>query len=104
MTENLYYIELFDIYGNLLTERQQNYFRDYFFENLLLDEISENECVSKSAISKHILEAKKKLEYYERILGLKQLRDGIKEEFATEKDILKRLTKYDIIDNIRRRS
>ena len=33
---------LYDYYGVLLTEKQQNYFKDYYFNNLSLSEISEN--------------------------------------------------------------
>ena len=42
MEEVLYYTELFDFYGTLLTEKQQNYFKDYYFNNLSLSEIAEN--------------------------------------------------------------
>ena len=28
MKENIYYTELFDIYGTLLTDKQQEYFKD----------------------------------------------------------------------------
>ena len=37
MEEKLYYSVLFDIYGELLTLKQQNYFKDYYFEYQRLD-------------------------------------------------------------------
>ncbi len=38
MEEVLYYSELFDIYKDLLTEKQMATFRDYYFENLTIEE------------------------------------------------------------------
>lgn len=90
MEENIYYSNLFDIYGKLLTEKQQSYFKDYYFENLLLDEIAENAGISKNAVSKQVKQAKKLLDYYEEMLSLYKL----KKEFANEDDILKRIDKY----------
>ena len=34
MDKNIYLINLYDIYGSLLTEKQQNYFEEYYFDNL----------------------------------------------------------------------
>ena len=36
MDKTLYFINLFDYYGELLTKRQQDYFKDYYFNNLSL--------------------------------------------------------------------
>ncbi len=70
MEERVYLINLYDYYKDLLTERQRSYFEDYYFDNLLMDEIAENNGVSKNAVSKSLIEAKEKLEEYERILSL----------------------------------
>ena len=32
---------LYDYYGELLTDKQKQYFKDYYFENLSLSEMSE---------------------------------------------------------------
>lgn len=97
MEENLYYSELFDLYGELLTEKQRNYFKDYFFDNLTLEEIGENDRVSKNAVSKQLKTVRNILDDYEKKLHLKQKRDSIKKEFKNEEDILKRISKYDNI-------
>ena len=96
MENNLYYSNLFDLYGVLLTEKQQEYFKDYYFENLLLDEIALNDKVSKNAVSKQIKSAKKRLDFYEENLGLYEKKEGIKREFKEEENVLKRLEKYGI--------
>lgn len=78
MDNRIYYINLFDWYGELLTEKQQNYFEDYYFNNLTLSEISENEGVSRNAINKQLHSVLEKLDYYEEKLELYEKTNKIK--------------------------
>lgn len=66
----LYYIDLFDYYGDLFTDKQKEYFIDYYFNNLTLQEIADNNNVSRNAVHKNIKELKEKLDYYEEKLNL----------------------------------
>ena len=52
MNELNYLTSLYDYYKDLLTNKQRDYFEEYYFENLLMDEIAENNGVSKNAVSK----------------------------------------------------
>ena len=61
---DLKYAILFDYYGELFTEKQKEYFIDYYFNNLTLQEIADNNSVSKNAIHKNIKDIIKKLYYY----------------------------------------
>ncbi len=70
MDKNIQFILLYDYYGNLLTDKQQQYFEDYYFNNLTLSEISENNKVSRNAVHKQLKEANEKLLYYEENLNL----------------------------------
>ena len=97
MDETLYYTRLYDIYYRLLTEKQQKYFKLYYFENLSIDEISEMEKVSKAAVSKQINIAKSYLTDFEEKLSILRRRDAIEKEFKNEKEVLSRITKYDNI-------
>lgn len=63
-------IDLFDYYGELLTDKQIKYFKDYYFDNLTLSELSENYSISRSAVHKTIKEALDKLLFYEDKLKL----------------------------------
>lgn len=63
-------IILFDYYEELLTDSQKKYFIDYYFNNLSLAEISENENVSRNAVSKDLKLTKEKLLNYEEKLNL----------------------------------
>lgn len=72
MDHRLYLISLYDIYGELLTQKQQEYFEDYYFNNLTLSEISENYEVTRTAIHNQLKESEEKLEHYESVLKIKE--------------------------------
>lgn len=72
MDNTLYLTTLYDYYGSLLTKRQQQYFEDYYFQNLTLQEISDNYQISRNAIHKTIKEVENKLKFYEQKLKLYQ--------------------------------
>ena len=77
--ENREYIcTLFDYYGKLLTDKQTEYFQDYYFDNLTLSEISENNNISRNAVHKTIKEAEEKLIFYETNLKLYSKSEEIK--------------------------
>ena len=78
MDNYIYYVTLFDYYGSLLTEKQRQYFEDYYFENSSLSEISENLGISRNAVNKQIHKTIEKLEYYEEKLELYQKSEKIK--------------------------
>ena len=88
-------IILFDYYEELLTDSQKKYFIDYYFNNLSLGEISENENVSRNAVSKDLKLTKEKLISYEEKLKLydkdKKIRKVI--DKITDNSIKKELEK-----------
>jgi Uncharacterized protein conserved in bacteria len=50
MKERIYLNNLYDIYGELLDSKKKEYFEMYYFDNLSLQEISDNLGVSRNAI------------------------------------------------------
>lgn len=78
MDNRLYLICLYDIYGELLTKKQQECFEEYYFNNLTLSEISENYEVSRTAIHNQIKESEEKIKYYESILKIHEKNQKIK--------------------------
>ena len=58
---NLELTILYDYYSNLLTDKQRLYFEEYYFNNLSLQEISENYSVSRNAVFNSLKEIEKKL-------------------------------------------
>ena len=91
MEKTIYLTNLYDIYNLLLTDKQKEYFKLYYFDDLTLDEISENLGVTKANVSKKILAATKVLESMEEKLKLLEKRNKLKQEFASEDNILKRI-------------
>ncbi len=70
MENFVYYNNLYDIYGELLTEKEQEVFHDYYQEDLSLAEIADNKKVSRSAVQKMIKIVLEKLNYYEEKLSV----------------------------------
>ncbi len=83
MNKNDLLIILFDYYEELLSDSQKKYFVDYYFNNLSLAEISENENVSRNAVSKDLKLTTEKLTNFEEKLKLydkdKKMRNIIKQ-------------------------
>ena len=70
MEELVYYTMLYDIYGNLLTEKQRAYFEEYYFNNLSYGEISEKYQISRNACFRQLKIIENKLLEYEEKLKL----------------------------------
>ena len=90
MEEIVIYTKLFDCYGELLTEKECDVFQDYYFENLSMQEIADNNRVTKSAVHKTLQSAIEKLDLYEKKLGLNR-----------KNDILNSILEYDDIEEIK---
>lgn len=79
MNNRDYLIMLYDYYFELFTDKQRNYFEDYYFNNLSLGEISDNIKISRNAIHKVIKNMEEKLLFYEEKLQLYNKACQIKE-------------------------
>ena len=77
--DRIYINNLYDYYQNLLTTKQQQYFEDYYFNNLTLSEISDNYGISRNAIHKQIKDVENKLNDYEDKLKLYYKQQKLKE-------------------------
>ncbi len=93
MEKRDYLIILYDFYGELLNNKQREYFEDYYFNNLSLGEISENTGLSRNAIHKNIKNAEDKLLFFEEKLELYQKRQILE-------SIIKEIDNKDIIAKI----
>ena len=70
MEQFLYLSTLFDLYGALLTEKQQECLRLHLFEDFSLSEIGEELGISRQAVYDNIHRSEKAMESYETKLGL----------------------------------
>ncbi len=70
MKEREYILSLYEIYKELLSDRERDYFENYYYEDYNLQEIADNYEVSKSYVGKFINEIESKLKKYEGALKL----------------------------------
>ena len=70
MEKYVYLNELYDLYGKLLTDKQQKYFEDYYFNNLSYGEIAKDYNVSRNAIYHQLTLIEKRLNFFEEKLNL----------------------------------
>ena len=89
MDKQLLMIAYYECYGTLLTEKQCYYFEQYYFENLTLSEIAENEVISRNGVYKQIKEACSKLQEYEEKLQFVTFKKQLIEWINTQKQISK---------------
>lgn len=79
MEKIIHYNSLYDCYKPLFTEKQQLYFQDYYFNNLSLGEIADNNNVSRNAVHNQLKIIESRLDELEMLLGLfKKRKDVVK--------------------------
>jgi predicted DNA-binding protein YlxM (UPF0122 family) len=83
--KTVYWNMLYDYYGCLLTDKQRDLFEDYYFDNLTLQEIADNNAISRNAVHKTLNIITLKLEKYEDLLGYNKRINKIKEIIKDEK-------------------
>ncbi|MDF2866307.1 MAG: putative DNA-binding protein [Clostridia bacterium] len=100
LDNNLELIELYDIYGKLLTAKQRKTFELYYLSDLSLREIAENNKITFQAVRYSIEVSKKLLLNFEKVVKMNEYKKNIdiliemcSKENITNKDIKKILNK-----------
>lgn len=95
MDKFFYYNNLFSVYQNLLTLKEQNIFSLYYEENFSLGEIAENLHISRSAVGNTVKIVQKKLENYENLLHVQEKNEILKEclEKCTDQNVQEKIRK-----------
>lgn len=78
MEKDLRYVELFELYQGLLTERQRELFRSHYYFDLSLAEIAEPDGNTRQNVYMAIKSVKQKLDGYEKLLHLKEKNQKLK--------------------------
>jgi len=104
MAKNLDYAMLLDFYGDLLTEKQRDIMQLYYFEDLSLSEIAENENISRQGVHDAIKHAEQYLDDFEEKIGLfrktklfREMISSIREctaEYSTRYSYQKNISEY----------
>ena len=87
MDEAVFRTMLFDFYGELLTDKQREYFDLHYNEDLSLAEIAESEGISRQAVWDIIRRGEDTLRRYES-------KTGLVARFARERELLDRLQEH----------
>ena len=87
MDEAVFRTMLFDFYGELLTDKQREYFDLHYNEDLSLAEIAQSEGITRQGVWDIIRRGEETLRRYES-------RTGLVERFARERLLLDRLEEH----------
>ena len=101
LEKSIYINELYDLYGSLLTKKQQEIIELYYCDDLSLSEISEQLEVSRNAIHDCLKKGIKQLENYEKELKLLEKRNDLEKYFSKLKEENKEL--ISLIEEIERK-
>ena len=98
MKEREYVEGLYETYKNLLTEREREYFENYFYEDYNLQEIADNYEVSKSYVGKYVNGIEAKLRGFEEALNIYDKFNKIKGIIKYMDDVASRIKIEEIIE------
>lgn len=71
-------INLFDVYEALLTDREKEIFKYYYYEDLSLSEIGENLNITRTGVFNTLKKVEEKLRQYESDLKLMNIKNTLK--------------------------
>ncbi len=86
MEQDFILVELFELYKELLTDRQRELFGSHYLYDLSLSEIADPENLSRQSVYDAIKKVKLKLYEYEKVLGLREKFNNLKEVASKTKD------------------
>lgn len=101
LEKSIYINELYDLYGSLLTKKQQEIIELYYCDDLSLSEISEQLEVSRNAVYDCLKKGVKQLENYEKELNLYQRKNELETYFEEIKSKYKE--QISLIEEIERK-
>ena len=86
MNKKFYLNTLYDYYKDLFTDKQKLYFEQYYWEDLSLAEIAENNNVSRNAIHNQLKIIEDRLIELENILKLNEKQEKIMDVLSKKAD------------------
>ena len=98
LEQRLYLAELFDIYGPLLTDKQQTCLSMHLFEDFSMSEIGEDLAVSRQAVYDILHRSEQTMAAYEKKLGLAQRLREQRQELTEIYDDISQLSSNKKID------
>ena len=78
--KTVYFGNLFELYGKLLSPVQQKVMAEYYEEDLTLSEIAQNNKISRQAVYDAVIKAQNKLLNFEKKVGALSQIENLKEK------------------------
>lgn len=93
MEKKAYTGMLYDVYTNMFSDRQRQYFEEYYYNDYTLSEIAENLGVSRTAVHNALRLMERKLDEYESKLKLYEKRKKINKllEKVDDEELVKKI-------------
>ena len=98
MAKDLNISILLDFYGDLLTEKQRDYFDLYYNEDLSLAEIAEQFGISRQGVRDNLMRAESALQEYEEKTGLVARFARRYQDITRAEEIIARLQKESVTE------
>ena len=95
--KDIRYLELFDIYSPLLTEKQAEMFEAYYSFDLSLSEIAEDKGVTRQSVADSLKKTRLELDDLERKLQVRSMKSALR-EFSETLDGKNRQIVSDLLD------
>ena len=86
LDKNIRICNLFDIYGHMLSKKQQEMIKEHFYQDCSLTEIAQNQNISRQAVLDAITKSTNKLEDYESKLHLLNIKSSVIKLEGTKQD------------------
>lgn len=86
LNKNVRICDLFDVYGHLLSKKQQEMINEHFYLDCSLSEIAENQNISRQAVLDAITKSTSKLEDFESKLHLLEIKSSVIKLEGTKED------------------
>jgi predicted DNA-binding protein YlxM (UPF0122 family) len=83
--------KLFSIYGELLTDKQQEFVQLYYYDDLSLGEIAEEKGISRQAVYDNLQRSEEMLKEYEEKLNMAAYFDCVQQEVDELKKLVETL-------------
>ena len=100
LEKRFYYLDLFHLYGELLSDTQKDVLVDYLECDLSLSEIAANRKISRAAVEDAIKKGKAKLEAYEAKMQLYSKRITIMNKAAILREKFGNCTEIEEIEEV----
>ena len=92
--------QLYDVYGQLLNEKQRDVINCYYNEDLSLQEIADNDGKTKQAISDMINRSVDKLFEFENELSLIKKKNQLREDLSLLRELIESSNQSEAMDMI----